>query len=169
MKVCLSQKGGATSRILKNLRHDIFQIVALDKGALSLTSLSLMAITVRSQRTAKRCLEKQTTKRGKRKHFGWGRRLLQGMHQMQHISVRQNSVIIFYYQLCLCIYCAEWTSFCTNQAFFKFLDRQARRSSNCHRKEIENDYKSKLKTIPDQKQKQSDPWGNLCSAEPSKK
>jgi hypothetical protein len=48
-------------------------------------------------------------------------------------------------------------------------DRQEDPATEAHRKEIENEYKSKLKTIPNQEPKKSDPWGNLRSAEPSKK
>ena len=48
-------------------------------------------------------------------------------------------------------------------------DKQDDPATEAHRKEIEKEYQSKLGTIPDQKQKKSDPWGNIRSAEPSKK
>ena len=35
--------------------------------------------------------------------------------------------------------------------------------------EIDQEYQSKLKTIPDQPQKKSDPWGNVRGSSPSQK
>ena len=34
-------------------------------------------------------------------------------------------------------------------------------SKEAYRKEIDKEYQSKLKTIPDQPQKKADPWGNI--------
>jgi hypothetical protein len=92
------------------------------------------------------------------------------MHQMQQISARQNSMIVFI------VSCAFAFIVLNGPAFAQFkpslnlsADKQEDPASEAHRKEIENEYKSKLKMIPNQEQKRTDPWGNLRSAEPSKK
>jgi hypothetical protein len=92
------------------------------------------------------------------------------MHQMQHISVRQKSVIAFIVSCAFAFIVLNGPAFAQFKPSLNFsTDKPEDPATDAHRKEVEKEYQSKLKTIPDQKPKNSDPWGNLRSAEPSKK
>jgi len=42
-------------------------------------------------------------------------------------------------------------------------------ATEAYEKAVDNEYKSKLKAIPDQPQKKIDPWGNIRNSSPSPK
>ena len=88
---------------------------------------------------------------------------------MQHISVRQNSVFVFIVSFAFAFIMLNGSAFAQLKPSLNFTDKPEDPATEARRKEIENEYKSKLKTIPDQEQKKRDPWSNLRSAEPSKK
>ena len=89
---------------------------------------------------------------------------------MHHISVRQNSVIAFIVSCALAFIVLNGPAFAQFTPSLNLLtDKPEDPATEAHRKEIEKEYQSKLGTIPDQKEKNSDPWGNLRGAEPSKK
>jgi hypothetical protein len=89
---------------------------------------------------------------------------------MQNISVRQNSVTVFIVSCAFAFIVPNGSAFAQLKPSLNFLtDKPEDPVTEAHRKEIEDAYKSKLKTIPDQERQKSDPWGNLRSAEPFKK
>ena len=97
-------------------------------------------------------------------------RRLQRMHQMKDISARQRSVIVFIVSCALAFIVVNGSAFAQFKPSLNLsADKPDDPATEAHRKEIEDAYKSKLKTIPDQERKKSDPWGNLRSTEPSKK
>jgi len=92
------------------------------------------------------------------------------MHQMKDISARQRSVIVFIVSCALAFIVVNGSAFAQFKPSLNLsADKPDDPATEAHRKEIEDAYKSKLKTIPDQERKKSDPWGNLRSTEPSKK
>jgi hypothetical protein len=48
-------------------------------------------------------------------------------------------------------------------------DKPVDPKSEAYKKELDQEYQSKLKAIPDQPQKKVDPWGNVRSSSPSPK
>ena len=89
---------------------------------------------------------------------------------MHHVSGRQNSVIAFIVSFAIAFIVLNGPAFAQFKPSLNLsTDKPEDPATEAHRKEIEKEYQLKLGTIPDQKQKNSDPWGNLRSAEPSKK
>jgi hypothetical protein len=89
---------------------------------------------------------------------------------MMTISLRQQSVIVLV---------ISWTALSMalgGSAFAQFQpkidlskDKPVDPAIEAKRKEIDNEYQSKLKAIPDKPQKKVDPWANVRSSNPSSK
>jgi hypothetical protein len=89
---------------------------------------------------------------------------------MMTISLRRQSVIVLV---------ISWTALSMalgGSAFAQFKptidlskDKPVDPATEAKRKEIDNEYQSKLKAIPDQPQKKVDPWANVRSSNPSSK
>jgi hypothetical protein len=91
------------------------------------------------------------------------------MHLVRHF-IRQKYRIVFIVSSVFVFIVLNGPVFAQFKPSLNLLtDKQDDPATEAHRKEIEKEYQSKLGTIPDQKQKKSDPWGNIRSAEPSKK
>jgi hypothetical protein len=91
------------------------------------------------------------------------------MRQMKNIGIRQKSVTVFIVSCAFAFIMLNGSAFAQLKPSLNFTDKPEDSATEARRKKIENEYKSKLKTIPDQEPKKSDPWSNLRSAEPSNK
>ena len=91
------------------------------------------------------------------------------MRQMKNIGVRAKSVTVFIVSCAFAFIMLNGSAFAQLKPSLNFTDKSEDPATEARIKKIENEYKSKLKTIPDQEPKKSDPWSNLRSAELSKK
>jgi hypothetical protein len=87
------------------------------------------------------------------------------------ISLRQQSVIVLVIGWTALSMAPGGSAFAqfkpsVDLAKIKPLDDPAKEA---YRKEVDKEYQSKLKAIPDQPQKKVDPWGNVRSSTPAPK
>jgi hypothetical protein len=88
---------------------------------------------------------------------------------MRNIGIRRKSVTVFIVSCAFAFIMLNGSALAQLKPSLNFTDKPEDPATEVRRKEIEKEYKSKLKPIPDQEPKKSDPWSNLRSAEPSKK
>ena len=83
---------------------------------------------------------------------------------MKNIGIRQKSVTVFIVSCAFAfIFMLNGSAFAQLKPSLNFTDKPEDPATEARRKEIENEYKSKLKTIPDQEPKKSDPWSLIQS------
>ncbi len=86
------------------------------------------------------------------------------------ISWRQHSVVYWVAGWAAISIALSGSAFAQIKPKLNLLNEEKKdRGNEAYRKALENEYQSKLKTIPDQPQKKADPWANVRSSNPSAK
>ena len=86
------------------------------------------------------------------------------------ISLRQHSVVVFVISWTVLSLALSGSAFAQFKPSLNLMQDKAKDpATEAYKKAIENEYKSKLKEIPDRPQTKVDPWANVRSANPSQK
>jgi hypothetical protein len=89
---------------------------------------------------------------------------------MMTISLRQHSVVILVISWTVLSIALSGSAFAQIKPKLNFADEKpVDPKSEAYKKELDQQYQSTLKAIPDQPQKKVDPWGNVRSSNPSSK
>jgi hypothetical protein len=89
---------------------------------------------------------------------------------MMTISSRQHSTVIFLISWIVLSIALSGSALAQFQPKINLLDnRPVDPATDAYRKEVDKEYKSKLKAIPDQPRKNVDPWANARSTNPPQK
>jgi hypothetical protein len=89
---------------------------------------------------------------------------------MMTINLRQHSVVVFVISWTVLSIALSGSAFAQFKPSLNLMqDKPEDPATEAHRKAVENEYKSKLKEIPDRPQTKVDPWANIRSSNPSQK
>jgi len=84
--------------------------------------------------------------------------------------LRQHSVVVFVAGWAALSIALSGSAFAQIKPKLNLLNEEKKDQGNeAYRKALENEYQSKLRTIPDQPKKKVDPWANVRSSNPSAK
>jgi hypothetical protein len=86
------------------------------------------------------------------------------------ISLRQHSAVVLVISWTVLFVALNGSAFAQFKPKIDLLKgKPVDPATEAYRKEVDKEYQSKLKAIPDQPQKKVDPWGNVRSSNPSSK
>ncbi len=86
------------------------------------------------------------------------------------IRSRQHSPVILLISWIVLSIALSGSAFAQIKPKLNLLNEEKKDQGNeAYRKALENEYQSKLRTIPDQPKKKVDPWANVRSSNPSAK
>ena len=87
------------------------------------------------------------------------------------ISLRQHSVVVLVISWTVLSIALSGSAFAQFQPKVNLLNEKQKDDpkTEAYKKALDDEYKSKLKAIPDQPQKKADPWANVRSSNPSPK
>jgi hypothetical protein len=89
---------------------------------------------------------------------------------MMTFNLRQHSVVVFVISWTVLSLALSGSAFAQFKPSLNLMqDKPKDSATEAYKKAIENEYKSKLKEIPDRPQTKVDPWANARSANPSQK